>query len=26
LERALAAGRPYLLDVIVDPVVPKLLS
>ncbi|CAA9445139.1 MAG: Benzoylformate decarboxylase [uncultured Rubrobacteraceae bacterium] len=26
LTRALAAGRPYLLDVIVDPAVPKLLS
>jgi benzoylformate decarboxylase len=26
LKRALAAGRPYLLDVIVDPAVPKLLS
>lgn len=26
LTRALDAGRPYLLDVIVDPAVPKLLS
>ncbi len=26
LKRALAAGQPYLLDVIVDPAVPKLLS
>jgi thiamine pyrophosphate-dependent acetolactate synthase large subunit-like protein len=26
LKRALSAGRPYLLDVIVDPEVPKLLS
>jgi benzoylformate decarboxylase len=26
LERALSAGGPYLLDVIVDPEVPKLLS
>lgn len=26
LEHALGAGRPYLLDVIVDPEVPKLLS
>jgi benzoylformate decarboxylase len=26
LKRALAAGRAYLLDVIVDPAVPKLLS
>jgi thiamine pyrophosphate-dependent acetolactate synthase large subunit-like protein len=24
--RALGAGRPYLLDVVVDPEVPKLLS
>ena len=26
LERALNAGRPYLLDVVVDPEVPELLS
>jgi benzoylformate decarboxylase len=26
LRRAFAAGRPYLLDVLVDPTVPKLLS
>jgi benzoylformate decarboxylase len=26
LKRAFASGRPYLLDVIVDPAVPKLLS
>jgi benzoylformate decarboxylase len=26
LRRAFAARRPYLLDVIVDPAVPKLLS
>ena len=26
IERALGAGRPYLLDVVVDPEVPKLLS
>ncbi len=26
VERALGAGRPYLLDVVVDPEVPKLLS
>ena len=26
LRRGLEAGRPYLLDVIVDPAVPKLLS
>jgi benzoylformate decarboxylase len=26
IERTLGAGRPYLLDVIVDPKVPKLLS
>ena len=26
LSRGLEAGRPYLLDVVVDPAVPKLLS
>jgi thiamine pyrophosphate-dependent acetolactate synthase large subunit-like protein len=26
LRRGLQAGRPYLLDVVVDPAVPKLLS
>ena len=26
VERAMSAGRPYLLEVVVDPEVPKLLS